>query len=68
MGFVESMPNPGGFRASIGKIHPAGRTGTPGEVANLVFWLASEEASFVSGQIYSVDDGRMSRTGLPNLD
>jgi NAD(P)-dependent dehydrogenase (short-subunit alcohol dehydrogenase family) len=37
--------------------HPAGRLGTSKEVANLVFWLLSEEASFVTGAYYTVDGG-----------
>ncbi len=63
--FVESMPDPESFRNTIGKIHPAGRTGKPEEVANLVCWLASEEASFVTGQVYTGDGGRMSKLNLP---
>ena len=35
------------------------------EGANLVCWLASEEASFVTGQVYTVDGGRMSKLSLP---
>ena len=31
--FIESMPDPEGFRRDIGKIHPVGRTGDPKEVA-----------------------------------
>ena len=36
---------------------PMGRIGTPEDVANAVFWLSSEEASFVTGQILGVDGG-----------
>ena len=63
--FIESMPDPVGFKKDIGKIHPLGRTGKPGEVANLVCWLASEEAGFITGQIYTIDGGRMSKLSLP---
>ena len=36
---------------------PLGRIGDPADVANAVFWLASEEAGFVTGQILGVDGG-----------
>lgn len=63
--FIASLSDPEAFRANIGKIHPVGRTGKPEEVAALVIWLASEEAGFVSGQIYTVDGGRMAKLSLP---
>jgi NAD(P)-dependent dehydrogenase (short-subunit alcohol dehydrogenase family) len=37
--------------------HPMGRLGTAEEVAALVHWLCSEDASFVTGQSYPVDGG-----------
>ncbi len=36
---------------------PLGRYGTPEEVANLVAWLLSDEASFASGCAYPIDGG-----------
>jgi NAD(P)-dependent dehydrogenase (short-subunit alcohol dehydrogenase family) len=33
------------------------RLSTPGEVANLALWLASEESSFASGQTFVLDGG-----------
>lgn len=63
--FIASMPDPLAFRSNIGGIHPVGRTGKPEEVAALVTWLASAEAGFVSGQIYTVDGGRTAKLSLP---
>jgi NAD(P)-dependent dehydrogenase (short-subunit alcohol dehydrogenase family) len=38
--------------------HPIGRVGEPGEVAELILYLASERASWITGATYSIDGGR----------
>ncbi len=43
--------------AGVARI-PAGRLGTPGDVAGLVAYLASDEASFITGQLFPVTGGR----------
>lgn len=38
--------------------HPLGRVGSPSEIADLVLFLASENASWITGATYSIDGGR----------
>ncbi|MEQ9412788.1 MAG: SDR family oxidoreductase, partial [Cyclobacteriaceae bacterium] len=42
-------------------LHPIGRLGKSEEVAELIFWLASEKASFVTGSYYPVDGGYLAQ-------
>ena len=42
------------------KAHPLKRLGTPEDVANVVVWLCSDSASFVTGQALLVDGGLLS--------
>ncbi|WP_395668728.1 SDR family NAD(P)-dependent oxidoreductase [Rhodoferax sp.] len=41
--------------------HALGRLGNPEEVAELITWLASDRASFVTGAFYPVDGGYLAR-------
>jgi len=41
-------------------MHPIGRLGEAKEVAELVVWLSSDKASFVTGNYYAVDGGYLS--------
>ena len=43
--------------AELKKTIPAGRLGTPAEVAHLVSFLCSDKASYITGQVISVAGG-----------
>ena len=47
------------FRHHVEKTAPAGRLGTPADVAHAVMFLASKEAGYITGQTLTVDGGLM---------
>ena len=55
------------LRAAHSAAHPLGRLGQPDEVARAVLFLASDEASFITGTSIVVDGGLTAKTGLPDL-
>jgi NAD(P)-dependent dehydrogenase (short-subunit alcohol dehydrogenase family) len=57
---VQRLPEePGGpeYLETIKAAHPMGRLGEPSEVAEAILFLASDEASFITGAILPVDGG-----------
>ncbi len=44
--------------------HPAGRFGLPEDIAKLAVWLASDDASFATGQCYALDGGMTAASPL----
>ncbi|HET7238425.1 MAG TPA: SDR family NAD(P)-dependent oxidoreductase [Terrimicrobiaceae bacterium] len=61
---VKRLPEePGGseYVEVVRKGHPMGRLGEPEEVANAILFLASEEASFITGAVLPVDGGYLAK-------
>jgi len=52
---LKSMPN--ARREELARAIPLGRSGIPQDVANLVVFLASKNASYITGDVISIDGG-----------
>ncbi|HEY3710898.1 MAG TPA: SDR family oxidoreductase [Amycolatopsis sp.] len=64
---VDSEANPvtEAYAAAV-SVNPLGRRGEPGEIADAVFWLAGDEARWITGAVLRVDGGSTAgTTGLP---
>jgi NAD(P)-dependent dehydrogenase (short-subunit alcohol dehydrogenase family) len=54
--------------ARLGRVHPLGRVGEPEEVARVVAFLASDDASFVSGVALPIDGAMTAVAGVGGGD
>ncbi len=58
---IEAVTNDPGAAQALTAAHPLGRLGQPEEVAELVLWLSSDKASFVTGTYYPIDGGYLAQ-------
>jgi NAD(P)-dependent dehydrogenase (short-subunit alcohol dehydrogenase family) len=65
--FVAAQTDHEQTRRAFDEMHPVGRVGTIEEVTNVFVFLASNQASFVTGANYSVDGGMSVKGEQPRL-
>jgi dihydroanticapsin dehydrogenase len=62
VGFINAQSDPKQFEIDhINKMHPLGRMGEPEEIASAIYFLLSEQSSFTTGSILSVDGGYVAK-------
>jgi len=59
--YLEGLDDPAAGEAAIRSAHPIGRWAEPKEIADSILYLASPNASFVTGQILMADGGYSAR-------
>jgi NAD(P)-dependent dehydrogenase (short-subunit alcohol dehydrogenase family) len=59
--WVQAQPDPSAARAEVASGQPVGRMGEPAEIAAAIAFLASDEASFITGVALPVDGGVTAR-------
>ena len=65
---IQQSPDPAAVLMECEDMHLAGKVGDPDEVAAMVYFLASKDASFITGQAFRVDGGLGIRIGGSKQD
>ncbi|MEO7652347.1 MAG: glucose 1-dehydrogenase [Bryobacteraceae bacterium] len=60
---IQANPDPPAFEAAINRMHPLGRMADPAEIGEVICFLASSRASFMTGSIVVVDGGLITTVG-----
>lgn len=63
--YLHSLPDPEEAERAVIDQHLLGRLGRPEDIANLALWLASDESTFATGQLYVHDGGLTAHAPFP---
>lgn len=55
--WFDMQPDPAAAEQKVIDVHPLGRIATPAEIANFIAFVASDEASFITGAALMIDGG-----------
>lgn len=64
--YIDSLEDPHAAREELRRLHPAGRLGRPRDIGHATAFLASDMASFITGEVIVVDGGRTARLPTPS--
>jgi 3-oxoacyl-[acyl-carrier protein] reductase len=57
----------GELHAAVARRRPAGRVGTPADIAGMVSFLCGPDATYITGAFFLVDGGELDAPGVPAL-
>jgi NAD(P)-dependent dehydrogenase (short-subunit alcohol dehydrogenase family) len=64
---LDASPDPGRIIQALSDAHPIKRLGTAEEVADLIVFLASERAGYITGAVFSIDGGLTAACPVPEF-